>query len=300
MVRYFAARLSPYPVLLWNTGIDISEYRSQEDINWLGRQIEAFDAYNHPRTSRAFGGSGTSIMENRTYMSNGDPFLASMSTRDPDRSMVDWWEATAESPDCSSAEGLPISFDDVWVEDPKDSRGPHTPADLRRAFWKALVLGGAVVTIGPGEAAPNCDTDAFSIQINDSTDEPYWKERWDSDEWVRLVNAFIADRLGDTYGDMQLDQDLAGGDQVYASADPGRTKIVYLAVGADDSHDFGGGGDLTLDLSEESSEETWTGEWYNPRSGTASTPDESPFAGGTSHAVTPPSTDDWILLLTKQ
>jgi hypothetical protein len=59
LIRYAVARLAGYPILIWDTGIDIAEYRTQSDIDWFGQQIRSLDPYNHPVSSRIGGGSGT-------------------------------------------------------------------------------------------------------------------------------------------------------------------------------------------------------------------------------------------------
>ena len=72
LIRYIVARLAGYPVVFVNTGIDIVEYRSQSDIDWLGQQVRSLDPYGHPISSRRGGGSGSIVMSGETFMSRGD------------------------------------------------------------------------------------------------------------------------------------------------------------------------------------------------------------------------------------
>ena len=72
VIRYAIARLAGHPIVLFNTGIDISEYRSGAEIDWVGDQIESLDSYNHPRSCRHGGGSGRIVMNNQDFNSDGE------------------------------------------------------------------------------------------------------------------------------------------------------------------------------------------------------------------------------------
>ena len=73
VIRYVVARLVGYPVVWFNSGIDIVEYRTQSDITWWGQQLQSLDPYDHPISSRHGGGSGNLIFSNQTFDSEGAP-----------------------------------------------------------------------------------------------------------------------------------------------------------------------------------------------------------------------------------
>ncbi len=77
LYRYLMARLAPYPLILWDSGIDISEYR---DAVWIDDFTDWFhqnDPWRHPVSSRHGGGSGSVIPARQTYESLGGAFLPS-------------------------------------------------------------------------------------------------------------------------------------------------------------------------------------------------------------------------------
>ena len=126
VIRYVVARLAGYPVVLFNTGIDIAEYRDQSWVNWFGQQIRSIDPYGHPVSSRYGGGSGSLVMSEQTFDSRGNR-LAKI---DDMRSY--FLGAT-----------VPVSMDDAWGENrPSHTSKNFRPEDIRRAFWKCVVVGG--------------------------------------------------------------------------------------------------------------------------------------------------------------
>lgn len=261
VIRYTVARLASYPVILWDTGIDISEYRSQSDIDWFGERLRSLDAYGHPISSRWGGGSGTSQMSGRTYDSRGDR-LARIDD------MTAYFESTSR----------PVDMADSWGEDrPSHPEKDFRPADIRRAFWKALVAGGLAGHIRGSNGA-------FTIGTVQSDLE--------SENWLRLVNQFLQQKLGDTFGEMTPSPGLVSNG--YCLADPARSKLVYFLMGSDDRWDTGNGGDITVQLTSVSG--TFDANWFDTRSGQEIS--AGSLSGGTDHVITPPTSDDWILLLT--
>jgi len=276
VIRYAVARLAPYPVVFWNTGIDIFEYRSDADIDWMGRQLADLDPYDHPRSSRRGGGGGSIVMDDETFHSWGGPNRAILDAGS-DNDIISRMDAAT----------FPVSFDDAWGE----NRGSHPdkdhrPADIRRAGWKSLVTGGASFLIrGGGDGLPR---DGFYSLHTVESD-------WESEQWLSLINPFLQDRLATTFEAMERAPGLVSGTGMHALADPDREKILYLSIGADDRYDDGGG-ELTLSLSGENG--TWEGTWFDPRDGSTST--AGTFDGGQNHTLSPPSNDDWILLLDRR
>ena len=268
LIRYTVARLAGYPVLFINTGIDIAEYRSQNEIDWLGQQVLALDPYVHPISSRRGGGSGNIVMSGENYMSRGDR-LAKI------RDITEYFESSS----------VPVSMDDAWSENSPEaeSRGKDfTEHDIRRAIWKCVMAGGAGALIR-GSVMYNADT---WFRMAD------FEQDLESEQFLRLVNPFVTNKLGNLFADMVPESSLVSNG--YALADPARAKILYFLMGKNDRYDSANGGSVTLKLGGLAA--TYDALWFDPRTGNET--NIGAFAGGTNHVVDPPTTDDWILLLT--
>ena len=268
LIRYTVARLAGYPVLIVNTGIDIAEYRSQSEINWLGQQVQSLDPYGHPISSRRGGGSGSIVMSGETYMSRGDR-LAKIGD------ITDYFESSS----------VPVSMDDAWSENSPEAeaRGKDfTEHDIRRAIWKCDIAGAAGALIR-GSDLYNADT---WFRMAD------FEQDLESEQFLRLVNPFLDNKLGNLFAEMVPASSLVSNG--YALADPARAKILSVLMGKNDSYDSGNGGSVTLKLGGLAA--TYDAIWFDPRTGAETS--IGAFAGGTSHVVNPPSSDDWVLLLT--
>jgi hypothetical protein len=266
VLRYLVARTAAYPIIVYNTGIDIAEYRSGSNINWIGDRIRELDPYDHPVSSRQGGGSGDLEMSDQTFDSRGDQHA----------------EIDAFLDHFENAE-VPVSMDDAFFEN-----GPvayrwkdHEAEDIRRAAWKALAAGGlGILMRGVGDGG-----------------HPYFyhlshlNSDLESEQWLKHVNPFIRNELGDTFGEMVPASSLATGG--HAMSDPDRNVLVVLLIGENDKYDATSGGGVTVDLSGLSG--SWHADWFDPRSGTKTSLDA--LDGGSSHTLTPPSKDDWVLLL---
>ena len=99
---------------------------------------------------------------------------------------------------------------------------------------------------------------------------------------------------GTTFADMVPELILVSNG--YALADPARSKILYFLMGVNDTYDSGNGGDIVLQLSDLT--DTYDATWFDPRTGQELS--AGALSGGSNPPLTPPSTDDWILLLCKQ
>ena len=268
-IRYLVARLSGYPVVWFNSGIDIAEYRDQAWTDWYGQQIESLDPYSHPVSSRRGGGSGTLVMAGKTFDS-----------RDHDQAII------SDMTDYFQISDVPVSMDDAWSENAPNAaaRGKDfTEHDIRRAIWKTVMAGGLGAII------------RGSVYYN----EDLWfrmdniEEDLESEQFLGIINPFIDTKLGDTFGAMVPEPSLVFNG--YAIADSARAEILYFLVGQNDKWDFGNGGDITVRLSGLTG--SYAATWLDTRTGI-----ETPFgslAGGTDHVLTPPSEDDWVLSLTK-
>jgi hypothetical protein len=268
LIRYTVARLAGFPVLVINTGIDIAEYRSQSEINWLGQQVRSLDPYGHPISSRNGGGSGNIVMSGETFRSRGDR-LAKIAD------ITDYFETSS----------VPVGMDDAWSENSPEaeSRGKDfSEHDIRRAIWKCVVAGGAGALIR-GSVLYNLDT---WFRMAD------FEQDLESEQFLRLVNPFLDNKLGDLFGEMVPSPSLVSNG--HALADPARAKILYFLMGKNDRYDSANGGSVTLKLGGLTA--PYDAIWFDPRTGAQT--GIGAFSGGTNHVVDPPTTDDWVLLLT--
>ena len=116
----------------------------------------------------------------------------------------------------------------------------------------------------------------------------------DAEPWLRLINQFVQNHLGETFGDMEPAPTLVNGSGgKYALADPARTKILYLLMGQNDTWDSGDGGSITVKLGGLSG--TYNATWFDPRIGNETS--AGTLTTGSDHILNPPSSDDWVLLL---
>lgn len=125
--RYVIARLACYPHVLWDSGIDIGEYRDREWIDWYARWFNANDPWHHPVGSRTGGGSGGSIPDTGTYHSTGG---ANLPTR-------------SELLDLLFDHDIPIAHTDHWR--PFIKRGNWTHDKIRSAHWSCGLSGSPAI-----------------------------------------------------------------------------------------------------------------------------------------------------------
>lgn len=262
LIRHAIARLAGYPVVIWDIGIDIDEYRDQRDIDWFGEQIRMLDAYAHPVSSRIGGGSGSLKMAGRTYDSRGD-------RRAIIEDMISYFERTSR----------PVAMADSWGENYANRpRKSFTPDDIRRAAWKSVMSGGQAIFLRGDDGYFHVD----SI-----------REDLESTHWLALVNPFIEDRLGPQFGAMVPERSLVSGG--YCLADPARDRLLYYALGPHDNWDPRDAVDLTAVLDELDGK--YNASWFDPRTG-----EDTPVGvlqAGTNHTLALPSKDDWVMLLTR-
>jgi hypothetical protein len=124
--RYLAARLAPYPIVLWDTGIDIGEYRSNQWIEGFAVWFNENDPWGHPTGSRAGGGSGGTLPPSATYYSVGGAGL-------PGRSEFLGHLALK----------VPTAHTDHWR--PFINRGDWSQEKIRAAVWHGALAGGQAV-----------------------------------------------------------------------------------------------------------------------------------------------------------
>jgi len=123
LFRYIVARLACYPHILWDTGIDIGEYRDNKWINHFAEWFLQNDPWQHPVSSRSGGGSGGIMPEKGTYFSTGGADL-------PSRKQLLQQYTNTETP---------IAQTDHWR--PFISRGNWTTEKIRTAVWRCALSG---------------------------------------------------------------------------------------------------------------------------------------------------------------
>ena len=230
LLRYLVARVAGYPVVMYNSGIDIWEYRGSEIggwHDWFGNFVKSLDPYGHPVSSR---GRGESMMSPgiQTYNSGG-----SRNSKFADMIRL------------FNYDSVPSSNNDNFGEDkePGDINA-HTPADIRRAGWKGIVSGGV------GFHVRHNATNDCALGIISNCDKPFTvtgiQSQLDSEQWLKLVNPFVQTRLGATFGSMVPDSGLVTNG--FTLADPARTKILYLYMGVNDTWDNGTSSPMTVKL----------------------------------------------------
>ncbi len=266
-IRYLVARVAAYPIVWFNYGIDSAEYRSRDDIDWFGRLLRDLDPYDHPVSSRVDTGSADRhVLQGQTFVSRGE----TIARYDTLRRLFE------ESP------GLPVSMDDGWGEN-RTSRPDknYRPADLRRALWKCLAAGGLGALVRGSQSG---HSGAFTLDgLEDDLE---------SEQWLRLVNHFVAAHLGPQFARMVPRPDLVRNG--FCLADPELTRIMVLAPGRQDRWDEGNGRDVSLKLLG-CAHGSWRAFWFDPRTGEGlPRPD---VKGDAVRRIVPPDDDDWVLLL---
>jgi hypothetical protein len=133
LFRYAVARFSAYPMVMWDTGIDIGEYRNNSWIDWFVDWFLKHDPWKHPVSSRTGGGSGGKFPAKANYYSDGAKELPSYSQ------IVSTWKDRS----------VPTAYTDRWREN--YSRGNFDPAKIRRAAWEVGLVGGPVIYFSGNE-----------------------------------------------------------------------------------------------------------------------------------------------------
>ena len=268
LIRYMVARLGAYPVVKFNTGIDVREFRDQAWVDWYGTQVQSLDPYDHPVSSRYGGGSGNLVMATQSFDS-----------RQTKTAKIN------ELTNLFETSSVPVSADSNWGKN-GSSQAIYSSSDIRRALWKAVMAGGVAIHV--------CNQTSSSYSDTDDPDRWFHAEdiatALESEQWLGLVNPFIQTKLGDTFGAMVPENLLVT--HGFALADPSRTKILCFLMGVNDTHDKRSWGALKVRLP--GTETEYSSNWFDPRTG------KEIFIGnfrGGDYVFSPPSSDDWVLLL---
>jgi hypothetical protein len=199
LLTYAIARFSAYPVVIWDTGIDIVETRPTDWPEWFCKWMLANDPWKHPVGNRSGGGSGSSNPPSATYYADGADTLPSRN------GFVKTWKGRK----------IPTAMTDNWRED--YSRGNFNRARIRRAVWEMGLTGGTGLMISGNE---------FSGYLG-ATYASDLKAAPDVGHAVR----FLTTRVGDLRRLAPHDELVQSGSSVSLAADPGREYVAYLPTG---------------------------------------------------------------------
>ena len=135
LFKYTIARLGAYPVLIWDSGIDISEYRSNVWIDNFAAWFQQNDPWKHPVGSRSGGGSGGKNPITADVYSDGLIEFPSF------ENFVTTWSARA----------TPTLMTDRFREDL--GRGAYNREKIRRSVWQAGLTGGTGLIVSGNDNA---------------------------------------------------------------------------------------------------------------------------------------------------
>jgi hypothetical protein len=195
LFRYAVARFSAYPIVMWDTGIDIAETRDFGWIDWFATWFNSNDPWEHFVSSRSSGGSGGKLPNDATYYSDG---TATLPNHDD---VVDHW----------SDLDIPLAYTDRWREN--FTRGNFDPAKIRRAAWEVGLVGGTAVYFGGND-------NSGYLNENYATD-------LEAAATLGHRNRFFRDHITDLAQLTPHDEMIASGNQVILSADPVREYVAY-------------------------------------------------------------------------
>ena len=208
LFRYAVARFSAYPIVMWDTGIDIGETRGNDWINWFADWFNANDPWHHPVSSRSGGGSGGTLPKNATYYSDGAATL-------PDHDVVvNSWNSLS----------IPLAYTDRWREN--YNRGNFDPDKIRWAAWEVGLVGGTAVYLGGNENGG------------------YLNESYATDliaaPQLEIRDRFFHDQIIDLSKLEPHDEMILSGKDVVLSADRTREFVAYSRTGGSFSINFSG------------------------------------------------------------
>lgn len=207
--RYTLARLACYPIVLWDTGIDIGEYRTDEWIDWFVEWIKENDPWRHPVGSRTGGGSGGKVPAGATYYSTGGATIPS------------WQELVRSFWGFAQRRSIPVAHTDHWR--PFHTRGDWTHQKIRTVHWRCALAGGQALYPDYNQGNVNWNE---VIQFGAP--------------WIGHATRFFREHITVDPRDLvPNDALILTGTRVIASASAGREYIVYAEEG----------GEIQLDLS---------------------------------------------------
>ncbi len=198
--RYALARLACYPIVLWDSGIDIGEYRSNDWVDWFVEWIKDNDPWQHPVGSRTGGGSGGKIPNGATYYSTGGAFIPSRL----DLIRNYWGLATRRD--------LPVAHTDHWR--PYISRGDWTHEKIRIVHWRCALSG------------------AQALYPDYNQGNTVWEGVLQGGPWIGYATKFMHEKVRSDLRELLPDDDvILAGEEAIAAGNPGKEYVVYAEKG---------------------------------------------------------------------
>jgi hypothetical protein len=198
LFRYAVARFACYPIVLWDTGIDIAETRSSSWVTWFVDYFNTNDPWKHPSSSRG-PHAGYPIPSNALYYSDGDRVLPTHST------VVSRWKSRS----------VPTVYADRWRENyasPFDGGRDK----IRRAVWEVGLVGGTGVYVS-GNDNGGYLTSNYASDFQAASD-------------CGKRSEFFRDHIID-FGKLYPHSELVKSGNVILSADPDKEYVGYLGSG---------------------------------------------------------------------
>jgi len=200
--RYAVARLACYPIVIWDTGIDIGEYRDRQWIEWFVSWFAANDPWRHPVGSRTGGGSGGFMPKGATCFSVGGAGL-------PGRAEL---IGNLKRP-------VPTAHTDHWR--PFISRGGWTNERIRTVVWRCALSAGQ---------SPYPDYNQGKVD---------YRSVLKAGPWIGHAVRFLREELRGDFGALSPRDDLIkAGDNAVLAAAPGSEYVLYDEDGGSVSVDL--------------------------------------------------------------
>jgi hypothetical protein len=204
LLRYAVARFSAYPTVIWDTGIDIHETRSDSWIDWFADWLNQNDPWRHPVGSRFFSSFGK--------QPNSGTFWSDGLVQPPSHSVwVDEWKSRS----------VPTIFTDRWRED--YGHGNFNRDKIRYAVWEMGLVGGSGAYVSGNENGGYL-TDTYASDFKAAPDVGY-------------MTKFIRNEVQD-FGRLSPHDELITAGSGILSAQPGHEYVAYLKSGGSVSLDL--------------------------------------------------------------
>ena len=215
LFKYLVARFAPYPMVIWDSGIDIGETR---DNSWINNFVAWFhdnDPWKHPIASRTGGGSGGIHPAEADYYSDGFKDTAFYNN------FINAWNKRS----------VPTAYTDRWREN--GSRG-GPPDDLRKSVWESAVAGGQALYITANEDFGYLeDTYATDLEVAPQ---------------LGYRTKFIDTQINN-FGQLNPANELIlSGSNVRLAANPGEEYLVYLGSGGSTKIDLSGAPSVSFEI----------------------------------------------------
>lgn len=199
LFKYTIARLGAYPIVIWDTGIDISEFRSNIWIDNFTTWFQENDPWKHPVGSRSGGGSGGKNPDTADFYSDGEIKFPRF------ENFTETW----------SDRSIPTLMTDRFRED--HGRGNYNREKIRRAVWQAGLTGGTGLIVSGNKNAGYLGGD--------------YRSDFKAAPEVGFAAAFFRTKALDFKTLNPLPAIVDNRTYNWSAASPGQEIIVYMRVG---------------------------------------------------------------------